>query len=199
MACPPAFLPTNGSSRLAGGPAAAATAAAAAPAWLHSDLWRNGDEARSSCSPRPHGEQCGPSGGLLCMWLFLTQYTRLDVSVLIAPLLCSFLSPFSKPGDHHMSLPSSFPPPGESGCLKSISFSPCPTPPFLLSDGFIPFLNSEHRKWDCGVVFFFKFLLGFQATSCPPPRELLYLPLRNWTDGRKSTVFQHALFYDEIS
>lgn len=32
--------------------------------------WGHGQEL---VSPWPHREQCGPSGGLLCMWLFLTQ------------------------------------------------------------------------------------------------------------------------------
>lgn len=39
------------------------------------------------------------------------------------------------------------------------------------------------------VCLFVSFLLGFQATSCPFPREFLYLPLRNWRDwGRGDWV-----------
>lgn len=83
-----------------------------------------------------------------------------------------------------MSLPSSFPPPGEPGCLKYFSFSPHPPASLLLSDGFIPFLNSEHRKWDCGVCcclfFFFPlpiFVVGFLSNLMSPSQGAFFIYL----------------------
>lgn len=63
----------NGSSRLAEGPAttpAATTTAAAAQ--LHSDLWRNGDEARSCVCHGHTGSGVGPAGAAVHVALFNT-------------------------------------------------------------------------------------------------------------------------------